>query len=170
MRKLLPGLLVIGAVIFFCVYLLWSAVQGFRSISYWSKDHPPAETFRRYFDEVPPGVSDIRAEGHSTFGGAAIWMRFHADEGAVARLTRGYKRLSAKEAKERLKGLTEKGSSTDPTTEPYKQWERYPVRWEGLKKIRTPEVYEKPYEYAGVEDTLVVDRDRQTVYYYHWNQ
>ena len=170
MRKLLPGSLVIGGVFFFCVNPLWQAVEGFRSMNYWSKDHAPAETFRRYFDVIPPGVSDIRAEGHSTLGGAAIWMRFRADEGAVAKLTRGYKRLLAKEANERLKELTAKGSSTDPNMEPFRQQERYPVRWEGLKKIRSPEVYEKPYEYGGIDDTLVVDRDRRLVYYYHWNQ
>jgi hypothetical protein len=144
--------------------------QSLSSLDFRCNDHPPGETFTRYFGPVPAGVWDVRATGYSNIGGAAVWMRFRATPDALPSLTRGYKKLAPKEAREAARSLMEAGTISQPEKEPPGLPEEHRAHWEGIRKIRSPQAYEKLHEYGGISDTLVLDRERMLVYFFHRNQ
>jgi hypothetical protein len=170
MRKPAVGLLILAGFAAFCGGPFWWMRQSLASLDYRCNDHPPNETFTRYFGPVPAGVWDLRATGYRSIGGAAVWMRFRATRDVLPSLTRGYKKLAPKEAREAARSLTEEGTVSQPEKEPPGLPEEHRVHWEEIRKISSPEVYEKPQEYAGSDDTLVLDRSRRLVYFFHWNQ
>lgn len=132
--------------------------------------HPPSKTFERYFKAVPPGVSDIRATGHISVGGADVWMRFRIEETALVTITRGYTKLSLQESRKAVEHLVEEsGIANPPTTRPNPS-EEHRVHWDGLRRITQPVAYSRPNEAGGNTTWLVIDAPRRLAYFYHWNQ
>jgi hypothetical protein len=149
--------------------VLWGFYQFREQLNYDCNRHPPLKTFRRMLGERPPGVWDVRATGYIGLGGSDVRLRFTASDAAIARLTRDYERLGAADAEARVRSLASDAGtgflevrSGSPS--------QHQVHWEALERIRNAEVYQKPQAHPGSEDTLVVDRERRLVYFYHWNQ
>jgi hypothetical protein len=137
---------------------------------YECRNHPAVETFRYHLGPPGPDVSDVRSDGHRNTGGANVWLRFRATRAEVRTLVRGWRRGSAQEARETTADFAEMGPLTlHPPPTPALPRE-HQVELDGLQRIRTPEVFYKlPPEEGGSSDTIVVDRERELVYYYHSN-
>lgn len=129
-------------------------------------EHPPIDTYVRYLGKPPVGVTDIRSAGYWSFGGASLSLRFQATDSALQTITREYQRQPDPDAAE-VRALVERIESLSeaPTNLP----EVHQVRWRELLKCAHPEVYRGVRHIGAWEDTLVVDRRRHRVYYYHWN-
>ena len=167
------SILVSGSIMLVLALLCGGPLFLFRlavaDLSYRCDEHPPSQTFRRFFQADAPGISDIRATGHISLGGADVFMRFAATPAAIRTFTRGYARVRAEDSKSVLAWLAT----------PYGYWavgqkqeagEAHEVHWDELRRIREPEAYEKSPPDNGAQDTLVVDRSRGIAYFYHWNQ
>jgi len=132
--------------------------------------HPARQTFVRYFPDAPEGVSDVRARGHISVGGAEVWMRFRAPKSDLRALTLGYTRLSSADARDRVHYLTEEGGVADAPADRPNLDQEHRLHWMGLRCILRPEVFVNPLQNSGSQSTLVVDRPGELVYFYHWNQ
>lgn len=143
--------------------------QAFADLSYRCDDHPPSRTFRRLFRAELPGISDIRATGHISLGGADVFLRFKATPAAIRTLTQGYVQVRSEDSKSVLEWLT-MAYGYWAAGQKQEAGEAHEVRWDELRRLHKPEVYEKSPQDNGAQDTLVVDRSRQMVYFYHWNQ
>ncbi len=109
----------------------------------------------------------MRATGHITLSGADVYLRFEATDEAVTRLTRGYRRLDAREARETVDSLVTHANEYWLKDQPSLP-NRHQVHWEDLGRIERPEVYHKS-PMSGNDNYLVVDPARGLVYFYHFN-
>lgn len=143
--------------------------QAIAQIDYRCERHPPEEAFRRFVSPDLTEISDVRAMGQSSLGGANLFVRFQASDAALKRLLAGYvpsgPGAASQGALEQLAMDAEMWAQADAPSSG-----QYAVRAEEIRKVKKPVAYQKRGSINESWSMLVLDKARRRAYFYHWNQ